>query len=225
VSRVVTVGVVDSGIHAAHPQVGSVAGGVGIRVVDGEVVTDDAWDDLLGHGTAAAATIRGHAPGARLYAIRIFRRRLVARAEALLYAIDWAAERRLALLNLSLGCTGERFQKAFVRACARAREAGTLIVAAAELAGEPSLPGRLDGVAAVRPDPELRDDELRLDRRVFRASSWARRLGPLPRERNVQGASLAVAHVTGIAASVLGEGPRRSPAVLMRSLRALARRA
>jgi hypothetical protein len=203
VSRRVTVGIVDSGIHPGHPQVGSVAGGVGIRSIDGEVVTDAEWADLLGHGTAAAATIRGHAPEAALYAIRIFRRRLVARAEALLHAIHWASEQRLALLNLSLGCTEERLRGAFTEACDRARAAGTIVVAAAEMASRPALPGCLEGVVTVRPDEALEEDGLRYQDGVFYASAWARRLGPLVRERNLHGASLAVAHVTGLAASLL----------------------
>ena len=205
VSRLVTVGVVDSGIHPGHRHVGAVAGGVGIRTVDGEVVTDDSWDDLLGHGTAAAATIRRHAPEASLYAIRIFRRRLVARAEALLYAIGWASDHRIALLNLSLGTTEERFRPAFAEACSSAREAGTIVVAAAEMGGLPALPGCLEGVVAVRPDEALEEDEVRIEDGVFHACAWARRLEPLARERNLYGASLAVAHVTGMAASLLEE--------------------
>jgi subtilisin family serine protease len=214
VSRLVTVGVVDSGIHPGHPQVGPVAGGIGIRTVDGEVVTDEAWDDVLGHGTAVAATIRGHAPQAELYAIRIFRRRLAARAEALLRAIAWAAERRLALVNLSLGIAEETFRPAFAEASDRAREAGTLLVAAAEMSGRPALPGSLDDVLAVRPDEALGEDEVRYENGIFRASAWARQLGPLARERNLRGASLAVAHVTGMAASLLHQRPRDASEVL-----------
>lgn len=221
-SRLVTVGVVDSGIHPGHRHVGAVAGGVGIRTVDGEVVTDDQWDDLLGHGTAVAATIRRHAPEAALYAIRIFRRRLVARAEALLRAIDWASERHLAVLNLSLGTPEERFRPAFTEACARAREAGTIVVAAAEAGDGPALPGGLDGVVAVRPDEALDEDELRWHEGVFRACAWARRLEPLARERNVHGASLAVAHVTGMAASLL-EREALGAAELVSALRRFAR--
>jgi hypothetical protein len=70
------VGIVDSGINARDPQVVAVEGGVGIRVRDGRVERDSSWEDLLGHGTAVAATIREHAPSASLVSIRVFHRRL-----------------------------------------------------------------------------------------------------------------------------------------------------
>ena len=43
----VMVAVIDSGVHAAHPHVGGVSGGFGIRE-DGTV--DDEYVDRLGHG-------------------------------------------------------------------------------------------------------------------------------------------------------------------------------
>jgi len=206
----IRVGVADSGINPHHSHVGPVAGGVGLRFADGRLALDDAWQDLLGHGTAAAATIRGHAPSAELYSIRIFRRRLEAHVEALVGAIDWAASERLDLLNLSLGCGDPEREAELIQVCDRAAEAGLIIVAASELAGRPSWPGALTGVIAVRSDEDLDAEEIRYEDGVFVASPWARPLGELPRERNFKGVSLAVAHVTGIAASRLGGGVRKT---------------
>ena len=122
----VRVGVADSGINPRHRQVGTVADGIGVRVRDGAIETDDDWVDQLGHGTAVAATIRGHAADAALYSIRIFRRRLEAHLEALLYAIDWARSHGLDVLNLSLGCE----EQALSDACRSATGAGLIVVAA-----------------------------------------------------------------------------------------------
>ena len=194
----VRVGIADSGINPHHPHVGGVSGGVGLRFRDGVVEADDAWQDMLGHGTAAAATIRHHAPSAELYSIRIFRRRLETHVDTLLGAIEWASSETLDLLNLSLGCTEQGRAPEFAAACARAHEVGLVIVAAQELSGKPSLPGRLDGVIAVREDHELEADAIRYENGVFVASSWARELPGLPKERNFHGVSLAVAHVTGM---------------------------
>lgn len=207
--KTVSVGVADSGINPVHRQVGSVAGGVGIRYRDGQVELDTEWKDMLGHGTSAAATVRGHAPDAELYSIRIFRRRLEAHVEALLGAMDWACSNGLDLLNLSLGCTERAREADFAEACTRASRAGLLIVAAAEVSGEASLPGLLDDVIAVRADRGLETDELRFENGVFVASTWARPLGELPKERNFYGVSLAIAHVTGMAAALLASGVRK----------------
>ncbi len=209
----VRVGVADSGINPNHRHVGGVAGGVGLRFRDGVVEVDDAWEDLLGHGTAAAATIRAHAPRAELYAIRIFRRRLETHVDTLLRAIEWASSdcpEPLDILNLSLGCTEEARAPEFAAACGRAHEAGLIIVAAHEVSGKPSLPGRLDGVVAVRDDRELDADTIRYEDGVFVASPWAREIPGLPRERNFHGASLAVAHVTGMAAALVTTGVAKS---------------
>ncbi|HJS74214.1 MAG TPA: S8 family serine peptidase [Vicinamibacteria bacterium] len=193
--RRVRVGIVDSGINARDPQVVSVEGGVGIRFRGGRVERDAAWEDRLGHGTAVAATIRGHAPEASLYSIRVFHRALEAHFEAILDAIEWAAEERLDLLNLSLGCPNR--EEEFDAACARAGERGLAIVCAGGAGG-----ARL----AVAADYALEDETIRFDGRVFHASPWARPRGALPRERNFHGTSFAVAHVSGIAARILSEG-------------------
>jgi len=212
-SSKIRVGVADSGINPHHRQVGGVAGGVGLRFSDGVVAVDDDWEDMLGHGTAAAATIRAHAPNAELYSIRIFRRRLKTHVDTLLRAIEWASSETLDLLNLSLGCTEQGRAPEFAAACARAHEVGLVIVAAHELSGKPSLPGRLDGVIAVRENHELEADAIRYENGVFIASSWARELPGLPKERNFHGVSLAVAHVTGMAAALLAESVHKSELV------------
>jgi hypothetical protein len=197
----VRVGIVDSGINARDPQVVAVDGGVGIRFREGRVERDSSWEDLLGHGTAVAATLREHAPTATLYSIRVFHRTLEAHFEAILDAIDWGVEMRLDLLNLSLGCTNRENDAAFDDACARAFDRGVTVVSAA---------GSGDGGALVpvAADYALEGQELRLEEGRFLASPWARQRGILPRERNFHGTSFAVAHVTGIAARLLSEGER-----------------
>ena len=59
------VAVIDSGVHAEHPHVGSVAGGVTIEP-DGEAHAD--YLDRLGHGTAVTAAILDKAPDADIQA-------------------------------------------------------------------------------------------------------------------------------------------------------------
>lgn len=210
-------GVVDSGINPRHPHVGSVAGGVGIRVRDGRVELDENWQDLLGHGTAVAATIRGHAPEAALFSIRIFRRRLDAHVEALVRAIEWAADNGLDIVSSSLGCVSRECQPELERIV---HGSGLTIVSAASIQGEPSTLGAIPGVLAVAADPRLADDQILYRDGVFYTSPWARSLGELPKERNFHGTSLAVAHVSGAIAALLGARSMK-PTELRAEFRAL----
>ena len=98
--RGVRIAVVDSGIHAAHPHVGGISGGIAIDA-DGKVAPG--FDDRLGHGTAVAAAIREKATEAALIAVKVFDRTLATTAQALATAIEWSAHQDVALINLSLG--------------------------------------------------------------------------------------------------------------------------
>jgi subtilisin family serine protease len=196
---------------------------VGIRFRDGRVEHDDDFLDLIGHGTAVAATIREKAPEAELYSIRIFRRQLAAHAETLLAAMEWAVDNRLHLINLSLGCTQMTRRNAIEQACLRAEKAGVLVVSAAGIEGKPSLPGCLSAAIGVESDPDIPPSDYRSVEKeggtVFITSPWARELPELPREKNLHGSSLAVANVTGIAARALELHRPKSVSELMEILR------
>ena len=90
--RGVRVAVIDSGVHAGHPHVGAVEGGVSFAA-DGARGVDAV--DRLGHGTAVAAAIREKAPDATLVPVKVFDRELRATADALVAAIDWAVAARV----------------------------------------------------------------------------------------------------------------------------------
>src|SRR6266567_458032 len=97
--RGVTVAVVDSGIHADHPHIGGVHGGV--CLVPGTDQSD--LVDRIGHGTAVAAAIREKSPGIDLLAVKVFDRQLTTSADVLANAIDWSVDHDARVINLSLG--------------------------------------------------------------------------------------------------------------------------
>ena len=68
-----TIAVIDSGVHADHPHVGGVVGGIGIDE-DGFLHND--YVDRLGHGTAVTAAIREKAPDSDILIIKVFGRTL-----------------------------------------------------------------------------------------------------------------------------------------------------
>ena len=200
----IRVAVIDSGVHAAHPHVNGVAGGVGI---DNDGREHDDFIDRLGHGTAVAAAIREKAPSAEILAIKVFDRELAASGVALVAACRWALKQNATLLNLSLGTLNPDHQQALAQIVAQAREMRAILVAAGPEADKHWLPGSLPGVWKVTLDWTLPRDRCRPtltpDGDVsIAASGFPRPIPGVPSERNLKGLSFAVANVTGLLAAL-----------------------
>lgn len=216
--RGVRVAVIDSGVHAEHPHVGRVDGGVYIAP-NGEEEGD--FTDRIGHGTAVAAAIGEKAPDAELWAVRVFGTRLSTTASTLVQAIEWAAGRDVDLINLSLGTQEPEHRKAMEAAVGSAAERGSLVVSPAEHEGTEWLPGCLPAAVGVELDWECGREELRV-RGVgggeagaegfsapglrFRASGYPRPIPGVGPELNLKGVSFAAANVTGFLARGLEGG-------------------
>ncbi len=208
--RPVRVAVVDSGVHASHPHVGGVAGG--LTVVPDAANRGD-YIDRVGHGTAVAAAIRERAPGAELFIVKVFDRALSASIDTLIAGIDAAWRQRADVINLSLGTANPAHAPALRAAADRAAAAGSLIVSAGRHEDVRYLPGSLDGVVAVELDwtcPRLSVEVVAdADRGpVCRASGYPRPAPGISPERNLKGLSFAVANVTGLLARTLAGGCR-----------------
>lgn len=175
------IAIIDSGIHSGHPHVGAVAGGISL-------VSDD-WIDRLGHGTAVAGAIRERAPGAELYAVKVFDRRLSTKSDILMRALDWCTAERIDLVNMSLGCAN-----------AIAPDASLPLIV--------TIPGVLENAIAVLPDETCPRDAYYYRNGVFYASPYPRPIPGLPPDRNFRGASFAVANMTGFVAATLINVPR-----------------
>ena len=200
----VRIAVIDSGVHANHPHVGGVVGGIAINGL-GQTSSD--FVDRIGHGTAVMAAIKEKAPAAECYAVRIFDTRLTAAASTLIAAIDWAVSADVDVINLSLGTSNTTHGAAFEAAVARACAAKVAIVAARDDGGVQWLPGSLPGVVPVQVDWDCPRDEFRVASvegggAVFRASGFARPIPGVDPRRNLHGVSFAVAHISGFLASL-----------------------
>jgi subtilisin family serine protease len=221
--RGVRVAIVDSGVFAAHPHVGGVAGGVAIEE---DLREGDDYVDRLGHGTAVTAVIREKAPEAELYAVRVFDRALSTSLSRLVRAIDWAARAEMHIINLSLGTRRIEHEPALVDAVKDAAAHDVVIVSAQEDEdGVRWLPGSLAmrGVIGVQVDWTCPRDEFRVATRVddgvvFRASGYPRPIPGVPPARNLNGVSFAVANMTSFVARALGECPGASYEQLLASL-------
>ncbi|HXA50791.1 MAG TPA: S8 family serine peptidase [Candidatus Acidoferrum sp.] len=179
------IAIVDSGISPGHPHVGEIAGGISLT---------DASDliDRLGHGTAVAGAIRQWAPEARLYAVKVFDRRLSATIETLIQALEWCRDERMDLVNLSLGTANPAHRDRFLPFLGQQ----PLIFSPAGM-----LPGSLPGIIGVDADADCPRDTYRHANGIFYASPYPRPIPGVPVERNLQGISFAVANLTGLAAA------------------------
>ena len=223
----VSVAVIDSGVNPGHPHIGRVAGGAEIKLT-GEVGDDHV--DRLGHGTAVFAAIQEKAPRADIHAVRVFGDRLRTSARALVAAIDWAAERQMRVVNLSLGTLREEHAEGLAGAVERLADAGGVVVAAADIDGQRWWPGSLPSAVGVVMDAECPRESVEVRDGpgggvVVAASPYPRPIPGVPVERNLSGISFAVANVTGVLARVLeGQPGRATPDRCAAMLRAVAGR-
>lgn len=201
----VSVAVIDSGANPDNPHVAGVTGGVGIEL-SGAPSAD--WVDRLGHGTAVFGAIQEKAPQAGLHAVRVFRHQLATSVRSLVAAVDWAAEHRMELVNMSLGTPREGHAAQLTAALERLAAAGGVVVAAVCSEGRRWWPGSLPAAVGVEADPdcprgcvEVRTN--RAGRRLVAASPYPRPIPGVPVERNFRGTSFAVANATGLAARAL----------------------
>lgn len=216
-SRVVRIAVIDSGVHANHPHIGAVGGGVGI---DEHGDAHDDFVDRLGHGTAVTAAIREKAPAAEIYAIKVFDRELASTGRALIAACDHAIAHGVDVINMSLGTANTEHEAALTEAVTRIVASRAVLIAAGEQDGVRWLPGSLRGAWQVSLDWTIPRDRCRLERlnangAVFRASGYPRPIPGVPPERNLKGLSFAVANVTGIVARLLADEPAGEAAVIV----------
>jgi subtilisin family serine protease len=198
----VRIGVVDSGVHAQHPHVNGVAGGVSI-MPDGREEAD--YVDRLGHGTAVTAVIREKAPDAEIYAVKVFHDSLATRIDSLVHALEWSALNGMHLINLSLGTDNPQHEAILRATVDRLVGQGIKLIAAYEDSGVRWLPGSIAGVVPVVVDWDCPRDSYRTSSlpdggTLYHASGFPRPIPGVAPERNLKGISFAVANVTGLIA-------------------------
>ena len=216
------IAVIDSGANVPHPHLPTVAGGVSIDL-EGNLGED--WVDRLGHGTAVASAIHEKAPDADIWAVKVFDDALATSVATLVRAIDWASERGLRLVNLSLGTPNDFRAAALEPAVHRAVERGTIIVSARELDGRAMYPGCMPGVVGVVLDWDQPRETVRVVEAgsVVAASGYPRPIPGVAPTRNLNGISFAVANTTGVLASAMAMRPEiRTSAAALAALMAAA---
>ena len=216
--RSVSVAIVDSGIERSHPAVGGrVVRAVRVELVDGQprVVDDPDPNDPVGHGTACAGIVHGLAPSADLVSVRVLGADNRAPGVLFAAAIEWVAEQRIPVANLSLSSRREALFAAFHDLADEAYFANTLLVCAANNLAGPSYPSLFASVVSVAahdtPDPWT---WFYNPRPPVEFGAWGVDV-PVAWKGGARivatGNSLAAPHVTGLAALIRSVHPDASP--------------
>ena len=144
--------------------------------------------DRLGHGTAIAGAIREKAPCAEIYAVKVFERRLSTSLETVFRALEWCVENKMDVINLSVGMRKEI-----------AQVPGLPIVV--------TVPGVFSNAIEVRAEESCPRDRFYYRDGIFYASPYPRPIPGVPPEQNLNGASFAVANMTGFVAALAETAP------------------
>jgi subtilisin len=140
--RGVGVAIIDSGVDSAHPDLaGRVKESVEAEAAGNRVVfINSTSGDSAGHGTACAGIIAKIAPDADLYSIKVLGAKGSGDGQAFLAGLEYAINKKIRLINLSLGTTKPQFFSPLHDLLDRAYHAGCVVVAAANNLPQPSFP-------------------------------------------------------------------------------------
>jgi subtilisin family serine protease len=223
----VKVAVIDCGIDANHPAIGSVAGYVEItQGENGLEYNTEPHTDQYGHGTACAGIIRGFAPACSLYSVKVLGKGLMGRGAILAAGLRWALDNGMQVCNLSLGTTKMEFFASFHELADLAYFRNVALVAAANNMPVPTFPSLYSSVLSVashdvqdpycfyyNPEPPVEFGALGIDVRLaWTNSNWVTGTGN----------SYAAPHITGMVTRILAKHPRLTLFQLKTVLHAIA---
>ena len=226
----VKVAVIDSGIEAAHPAVGGVAGAVAFeydREAPDEVrAIEGPHEDLFGHGTACSGIIRRAAPEAELYSVRVLGGNLKGRGVVFAAGLRWAIDHGMQVVNMSLSTSKREYFALLHELADEAYFHHLMLVSAVNNVAAPSYPSQYSSVFSVaahdrtdpfrfdyNPSPPVEFGAPGIDVEV----AW--RDGTTLR---ATGNSFAAAHLAGVVARILGKHPGLTPFQMKTILHALA---
>ena len=228
----VKVAVLDSGIDASHPWVGSVEGGVALEydpdAAGGVRFEEGPHEDLYGHGTACAGIIRRLAPDCEIYSVRVLGSKLTGKGFVFAAGLDWALREGMRVVNLSLS-TGKRdYYSVFHRLADEAVFKRVMLVCAINNMPGPSFPAQYSSVFSVASHDDV-GDPLAFDFNPRPPAEWGApgidlEVPWLDRKTIVAtGNSFAAPHISGILTLILSKHPELTPFQAKTVLMALAR--
>jgi subtilisin len=224
----VKVAVIDSGVAADHPAVGSVEGYMAISEGPrGALFFDtEPHEDVFGHGTACAGIIRALAPECDIYSVRVLGPSLSGRGSVFAAGLRWAVDNGMQVCNLSLSTSKRDFFGVLHQLSDRAYFDNVMVVASANNMPGASYPATYASVFSVashdiedpyllyyNPKPPVEFGAHGIDVRV----AWLNGGG-----QTATGNSFATPHIAGLVAKILGKHPDLTIFQMKAVLRALA---
>jgi subtilisin len=229
----VRVAVLDTGVEAEHPWVGDHLRESWRVERSGTdyTVARCAPEDVIGHGTAVAGSLRRMAPEAEIISVQVLGGDLRADSEALLAALRWLVDQRIHVVNLSLSTMREQYALRISHTVDDLSAKGVACICARgyHLTGR-AYPTDFASVAGVsyrelppaalrfRPLDTVEFDACGVDFEV----AWKSAPGHSGATRVVQGSSFACPLVTGLAARFLSLRAGLQPYELKTLLKAYA---
>jgi hypothetical protein len=152
----VAVGIIDSGWDVARESA-QIRHGVNFVSGDGLATTEVSdTHDRHGHGTLCADIAMQFATNAEVFPLRVFGSRIETSTTVLIGALEWAIERRLKVVNLSLGTRRVEALRPLYQVCERAFESGMILIATVPTPGPvPFYPAVFETVLSVGFDARL----------------------------------------------------------------------
>lgn len=205
------VGIIDSGFAPA--QAGRVAAARRFWLEDGELREGEALADRLGHGSVVLDTLAAQGGSLQVHMAQVFAERWSTSPLQVAAALYWLLERRVALVNLSLGLRNDR--PVLREACAAALAAGTLLCASSPARGAAVFPASYPGVLRITGDARCAPGQW-----SWLDSPQADFGAPVGAAGGLAGASVACAALSGRIAAFLRERPGAGRAAVVEYLRA-----
>jgi subtilisin family serine protease len=227
--KAIKVAVIDSGIDATHPAIGSVHGYVAISSgPDGLVYNTEPHTDVYGHGTACAGIIRAIAPECELYSVRVLGPALITSGDVFIAGLRWAIENNMQVCNLSLGSTKKQYFAALHELADLAFFRRIMLVVAANNLPIPSFPSMYASVVSVAAHQDEEYDRYRFYYNPeppveFGAPGINVRVPWLNQQwTTITGNSFAAPHIAGVVVRIMAKHPDLTPFQVKTVLRALA---
>jgi hypothetical protein len=190
------VGIIDSGIGVdLYPQL---LDGARFKLVPQGVELTALSRDSFGHGSEVARAIALHAPDAHLMAAQVFNSTGTTSAAVVAEALHWLVDAGAQLVNMSFGLREDR--DVLRDACDAAHAAGVVMVASVPAQGGVVYPAWYDDVIRVIGDRRCAPGQISELRGVAHFGASTQMVNG-----SAGGASLAVAHVTGLLAAAFAD--------------------
>lgn len=181
--------------------------------VEGDDKVSVLYEDGSGHGTAIAGIIAamdnglgitGVAPGVDIYSARVLDDQNHASLSRVIAAVEWAMEKDVNIINLSLGCMQN--SEALHNILKKAKQQGILVIAAAGNGGDVMYPAAYDevvAVASVGTDGIISENSSTGSQvELVAPGEQILSTGMFDGMMTCGGSSMAAAHVTGVAAAL-----------------------